>query len=156
MTSLEQAAADLREAEAKLNAHTPKEVLENAVTIAKEAVLAAARTPKPTTFTQEEVAEAARVAVDSFRGSEDETAVCAEPSTGADELFEETAVDVNVQPVESAAMQDVIESVTAAAETIDATDEVSIEEAVEAADPEIDPNAHLGENYRPNGSVQAE
>lgn len=177
MTPLEQAAADLREANANLKAHTPIADLENAVKVAEAALITAASTPpaKPfnpsevetTTFTVEEAADAAEAVAEAvqetldrhFPDDEDEVAVASEPSTDADDLFEEAAipeVDVNVKPVDSAAMQDVIESVSAAAETIDATDEVSVEEAVEAAEPEADPNAHLGVNYPANGLAQAE
>lgn len=174
MTPLEQAAADLREAQANLKAHTPIEKLQNAVTTAEKALIAAASTPAAKPFSEQagEVGQEFE-AMDSvgaeFPACEDEVAVAAEPSADADELFEETEIpaieESNVAPVDSAAMQDVasalstsVESLegTVASETIDATDEVSVEEAVEAADPEVDPNAHLGVNYPANGLAQAE
>lgn len=129
MTRLEQAVADLKEADLALKKHTPLTTLEQRLDMAKKAVIAAALdAPSP----QE----------DTFQTDEPEasfTDFSVAPVEAVSEDAQAGSVDVS---------HDVAgESVIGSTETIDATDEVTIEQAVSAH-----PNGQLGDNW-PGQSV---
>lgn len=187
MNTIEQAASDLREAEAALAAYTPKTELEKAVEIAKAAVLSAARGVRPSDAMLAEMESADEIAekkdkmlagmaaheaaeetipdpIETTNGEDEFLTVGAdgelqkhsasedldieaeasddEAESADDEIFEES----NLAEV-SATAADVVNAVNEAlpAETIDATDEVSAEEAIAAADTSA--NGHLGQNW---------
>ncbi|MEL6754965.1 MAG: hypothetical protein AAFP81_00905 [Pseudomonadota bacterium] len=148
MNTMETAKADLQEADKALKAYVSKETLENNVRIAEQAVLAAARGgPRPSeTMLDELEAEDAAASFSEDTPEIDQGDQGSDLSVETDdEIFEES----NLKEV-SATAADVVDAINDALpsepDTIDATDEVSVEEVVAVRK---HPNGHLGENYDP-------
>lgn len=162
MNRIEQAAADLRDAEAALKAYVPKEQLLNSVNIARDAVIAAARDFRASESMLAEMPTADQVAdkkdemlegVKQQLEADTETNIVVE-----EEIFEDDPVTEGASLAELSAaaadvmetVKDAIDSATTTNETmIDATDEVSLEEAIthQGEDAVANPNGMLGQNY---------
>jgi hypothetical protein len=162
MNTIQRASADLREAESALKAYVPREKLEEAVRIAEQAVLSAARNGSVAGCEAKGEAsdamlnelEAEALAEETFSEDEAEADQGVETIEATDEVAEVDASDAeifeesNLAQV-SATAADVVGAISEAipAETIDATDEVTVEEAIEAVETAPNPNGMLGKNY---------